>query len=73
MGVLRRNEKELNPEFEGCLDTSLIQELEVRGYIVVSKDDDIKPLVEKIYHLRRITLDYQKELEELIYKVIGRN
>jgi hypothetical protein len=73
MGILRRNEKELNPDFEDYRDTTLIQELEVRGYIVISKDDDVKPLAEKIYHLRRIDLDYQKELEKLIYKVIGRN
>ena len=73
MGVLRRNEKELNPDFEGYRDAPLIQELEVRGYIVISKDDDVKPLIEKIYYLRRIALDYQKELDKLIYKVIGRN
>jgi hypothetical protein len=49
----------------------LVEELESRG--CVSGDyGDGRELLEKIYLLRRIGRDYQRELEALIYSGLGK-
>ena len=54
----------------GDFDTDdLIEELENRGHF---SDTDIESLVEIIYQKRRTGVDYQSELDVLIYNVIGR-
>jgi hypothetical protein len=47
----------------------LIDELENRGHMA---DTDSKLLVEAIYQRRRLELDYQSELDQLIYTVLGK-
>jgi len=47
----------------------LIEELNNRGHMV---DANTKELLEKIYLLRRINKDYQKELDELIFGSLGK-
>jgi polyhydroxyalkanoate synthesis regulator phasin len=47
----------------------LIDELENRGHMA---DTDSKSLVEAIYQRRRLELDYQSELDQLIYTVLGK-
>ena len=50
----------------------LLDELASRGSLPVEGDDDAKRLVEEIYLKRRLGKDYQAELEQLIYTVVGR-
>lgn len=51
----------------------LIEELERRGSGTVDYDyGDGRELLEKIFLLRRVGKDYQKELDELIYNGLGR-
>lgn len=41
-------------------------------YVHVIEKSDIHLLLDSIYHLRRCGKDYQQQLDELIYGVIGR-
>lgn len=51
-------------------DEELLEEISLRGLNeTVSKDNE---LLEKIYNLRRLNLDYQNELNELIFTTLGR-
>jgi hypothetical protein len=50
----------------------LIEELEKRGRGFEVDSNTPSELVTKIYELRRIGRDYQRELDELIYLAIGR-
>jgi hypothetical protein len=47
----------------------LIDELENRGHMV---DINSKEIVESIYKKRRNGVDYQSELDQLIYAVLGK-
>jgi len=47
----------------------LIDELENRGHMA---DTASKEIVEAIYQRRRLELDYQTELNQLIYTVLGK-
>ena len=50
----------------------LIEELEDRGKLPVGESFDCKSLVEQIWMKRRQgNHDYQRELDQLIYQVIG--
>ena len=52
----------------------LIEEVRIRGYVVLSGDDhpneDI--LIRTIFEKRRLGQDYQSDLDQLIYRQIGR-
>ena len=51
----------------------LIEELESRGNFPPPECDlDSKEIVESIYLKRRFGKDYQQELDQLIYQVIGK-
>lgn len=51
-------------------DDELLEEISLRGLNeTVSKENE---LLEKIYNLRRLKLDYQKELDELIFDTLGK-
>jgi len=47
----------------------LIDELESRGEVFQTES---KSILEEIYNLRRLGLDYQHQLDDLIYRVLGR-
>lgn len=49
----------------------LIEELESRGEIVGRRSDNGE-LVNSIYEKRRLSQDYQRELDDLIFQVTGR-
>jgi len=49
----------------------LIEELESRGSLPVEAGDS-KEVVQSIYLKRRLGKDYQPELDQLIYQVLGR-
>ena len=56
-------------EFEG---SELIKELKSRGISEMSNPSDVKDLVEAIWLKRRNgNTDYQNELGQLIYQVLG--
>ena len=50
----------------------LIEELEFRGNLPPECDLDSKEIIESIYLKRRFGKDYQQELDQLIYQVIGK-
>lgn len=51
----------------------LLEELEERGELPTEASFDSKALVEQIWMKRRMgNHDYQRELDQLIYQVIGR-
>jgi hypothetical protein len=47
----------------------LLDELESRGEVFQTES---KTILEQIYLLRRTGLDYQHQLDDLIYRVLGR-
>jgi len=49
--------------------TDLIEELELRGIPI---DDSMKEMVNKIYQKKRLNQNYEPELNELIYYVLGK-
>jgi hypothetical protein len=49
--------------------TDLIEELELRGIPI---DDSLKEMVNKIYQKKRLNQNYEPELNELIYYVLGK-
>ena len=52
------------------IDTDdLIEELENRGY---APDNGVKEIVESIYQNRRQGKDFSRELDQLIYTVLGK-
>lgn len=63
-------------------DDELIEELEYRGYSVFDKQempetasieiDDVVDFLTNIYLDKRVGKEYTKQLDDLIYKVIGR-
>ena len=55
-------------------DSDLIEELEDRGYAIMQdvEEADSNESIRIIYELRRLGKDYQRELDVLIYKTIGR-
>lgn len=56
-------------------DDDLIDELKSRGMSVRSVADqafEVNETIRKIYEKRRIGEDYQRELDALIYDVLGR-
>ena len=57
----------------GDLETEdLLDELEARGRLPADADEDAKALIEKIWMKRRLgNHDYQTELDQLIYQVLG--
>ena len=50
----------------------LIEELENRGEVVGDAPGDNKELIVSIFEKKRLGKDYERELDELIYNVIGR-
>jgi len=50
----------------------LLEELESRGSLPVEGSGDAQEIVEKIWMLRRYGRDYQRELDDLIYRVLDK-
>ena len=62
-------EVEVDVDLRDFETDDLIDELENRGHMATT---DSKALVEAIYQRRRLELDYQAELDQLIYGVLGK-
>jgi polyhydroxyalkanoate synthesis regulator phasin len=69
--VYRTISTEVEVDVDLCdFDTDdLIDELENRGHMA---DTNSKEIVESIYQKRRNGVDYQSELDQLIYVVLGK-
>lgn len=65
-------EVEVDVDLDDFDDNDLIEELERRGRGFDVASQTPTELVTKIYELRRNGRDYQRELDELIYTVIGK-
>lgn len=50
----------------------LLDELEARGSLPVEGSGEVEEIVENIWMLRRYGKDYQRELDDLIYKVLDK-
>lgn len=67
--VPRDYDREESTDLAGYTTKELTRELNSRGFAVC---EDLEPLIERIYFLRRCNADYQKELDRLIETAIGR-
>lgn len=68
-------EVEVDVELDSFSDDDLLDEVERRGLDLESAHaagTNGTGLVSAIYHKRRLGQDYQQELDELIYAIIGR-
>ena len=68
-------EVEVDVDLDSFSDDDLLDEVERRGLDLESVHADGTTgtgLVSAIYHKRRLGQDYQQELDDLIYAVIGR-
>jgi hypothetical protein len=65
--------KEVEVEFNMCdfTDQELLDELAERDLISGSHGDG-NDMIDKIYHLRRQGLPYERELDEYLYHMTGR-
>jgi len=65
-------EVEVDVSLADFYDEDLIEELESRGRGFEVNSRTPTELVTKIYELRRVGREYERELDELIYVTIGR-
>ena len=55
------------------IDTAdLVEELESRGGTELAISDDLYTIIRNLYEKRRIGKDYQTELDQLIFSVLGK-
>ena len=62
---------EVEVELDEFSDDDLKEELERRGLGAEVPESTATELIESIYLKRRVSKDYQTELEQLIYQTIG--
>lgn len=65
-------EVEVDVELDDFDDDDLIEELQKRGRGFEVRSETPTELITKIYELRRLGSNYQRELDDLIYATIGR-
>lgn len=65
-------EVEVDVSLEDFNEEDLVEELERRGRTLEVSDSSGTELVEQIYQKRRLGQTFERELEELIYKVTGK-
>lgn len=65
-------EVEIDVDLSDFDDDDLIQELEDRGKMVDGGDTSSGTLVKQIYEKRKLGQDYEEELKQLIYNVLGK-
>jgi hypothetical protein len=63
---------EVEVELDEFSDDDLKEELERRGLGAEVPESTATELIESIYLKRRVSKDYQTELEQLIYQTIGK-
>ena len=65
-------EVEVDIDLSDFDDDELITELEERGKIVDGGNTSSGELIKSIYEKRKLGLDYEEEIRELIYNVLGK-
>ena len=67
-------EVEVDIDLDDFETDDLIEELKSRGHMVTDHNDGTthNELLTKIWELRRLGKDYEAELDELLYKVLGK-
>ena len=69
-------EVEVDVDLEEFTDDELVEELESRGKMIgdnrVNPKGDSITLLTAIYEKRRMGVDYQTDLDDLIYNALGR-
>lgn len=63
---------EVEVDLDEFSDADLIEEIKARNITGTGVAVDLEEQVTSIWMLRRLGKDYQKELEDLIYNVIGK-
>lgn len=66
--IIKDVEVELDVTLEDFEDEELLDELASRNL----QQGNVKELIEKIYHKRRLSQNIDDELDKLIYAVLGR-
>ena len=64
-------EVEVDVSLDDFQDDDLIQELEDRGYVIGGEETSNETLT-KIWELRRLGKPYERELDQLIYDILGK-
>jgi hypothetical protein len=65
----------IHVDLDAFSDEDILDEVDSRGLTIDGEDSidfAIQYMVSEIFHNRRLGKDYQRNLDELIYKVIGR-
>jgi hypothetical protein len=68
-------EVEVDVDLDDFDDDKLIEEIERRGLDLNSKyidGDQMRELLEQVWHKRRLGQEFQQELDQLIYYGLGR-
>jgi hypothetical protein len=66
--IIKDVEVEVNVSLEDFEDYELLDELASRNLA----SENVQELIEKIYHKRRLSQNFDDELDKLIYAVLGR-
>lgn len=61
----------IDVELEDINTDDLVEELESRGEIVITRSDKITQLI-KIYELRKLGKSFERELDNYLYDVLGK-
>lgn len=68
-------EVEVDVDLDDFDTDDLVEELKSRGYdyeVDGVNGDDMRQLLEEIWYKRRLDRDYQRELDQLIWGVLGK-
>lgn len=65
-------EVEVDVELDDFDDDDLIDEIERRGLGAELAESTVTELIDVIYQKRRLSQDYNRDLDQLIYQVTGR-
>lgn len=65
-------EVEVDVDLDDFEDDDLLDEMDRRGLGAEVSDTTATEIIHDIYQKRRLGKDYQRELDQLIYQVVGR-
>lgn len=65
-------EVEVDVSLDDFSDEDLLDEMDARGLGAEVHDSTATEIIQEIYQKRRLGKDYQRELDQLIYQVVGR-
>jgi hypothetical protein len=65
-------EVEVDVSLDDFSDEDLLDEMDARGLGAEVSDSTATEIIQEIYQKRRLGKDFQRELDQLIYQVVGR-